>query len=330
MAQTKKTLYDILGVARDANEADIRLAHEQRKAELERQAPPDPNAQALVHQAYEVLQNPKRRAAYDASLVTAAEKTAAAQQAPDLVLDADEKPAAPKVPWIAIAIAAAVGIVVLFFAMRPAQTPSPAPVAPAATEPPKVAEPPPPKVRSAPEILADASTSGGQLLSYSMSGQAVPIGMAISTEQGTMITTCHGIPGGTKLVVRVGKDSYPADLLITDETYDLCKLQVSHFGTPPVKLATDAPRVGDKVFAVGMNAKGESAVTEGSVRNILETTEGRMLELSFPIGQYSSGGGVFDAYGRLVGIATFQHRSGLSVALPASNIALIRSRGATR
>jgi len=328
MAQPKKTLYDILQVPRDATEADIDLAYERQKAVLERAAPPDPNAQGLLHEAHQVLKNPKRRAAYDASLVTAEERSAAAQQAPDLVLEPDAPSRAPKVPWIAIAIAAVVGLVVLFFVMRPAQTPSP-PKPQAAVEPPK-AEPPAPKTKTGAEILADASTSGGQLLSYSMSGQAIPIGIALSTEPGTMITTCHGIPAGAKLVVRVGTAAYPADLLITDETLDLCKLQIANFGTPPVKVAADSPKAGDKIYAVGVNSNGEPAVTEGTVKQLLDTTEGRVIELSMPVGQYSSGGGVFDAFGRLIGISSYQHRSGLSIALPVSNIAQMRSRGATK
>ena len=41
----------------------------------------DPGREALIHEAHEVLSNPKRRAAYDASLVTAQERADAAQQA---------------------------------------------------------------------------------------------------------------------------------------------------------------------------------------------------------------------------------------------------------
>ena len=171
-----------------------------------------------------------------------------------------------------------------------------------------------------------ASTSGGPLLSYSMSGQATPIGIALSTEQGMMVTTCHGIPGGGKLVVRVGRETFPADVLITDESVDLCKLQIAGFGAPPVKISADAPKAGDRIYAVGVNAKGEPAVTEGTVKQLLDTVEGRLIELSMPIGEYSSGGGVFDAYGRLIGIATVQHKSGLSIAIPATAIGSIRSR----
>src|SRR4051812_47750047 len=82
----KKTLYEILGVEPDANEMDISLAHQRRTFELKRIAQPDPNALGLVQQAFEILSNPKRRAAYDASLVTASER-AAADQPTDLVTE---------------------------------------------------------------------------------------------------------------------------------------------------------------------------------------------------------------------------------------------------
>src|SRR5471030_1217161 len=95
MAVQKKNLYEILGIAQDANSIDIGLAYQRRTAELQRAVPPDPGAQSFVHQAHEILSNPQRRAAYDASLVTAAEKAAAAEQETDLVLEGDEEEAKP-------------------------------------------------------------------------------------------------------------------------------------------------------------------------------------------------------------------------------------------
>jgi len=73
MALPKKTLYQILGVSQDATAIDIGLAHEKKAAEAAGAMPPDPSAVALVQQAYEILSNPHRRAAYAASLVTAAD-----------------------------------------------------------------------------------------------------------------------------------------------------------------------------------------------------------------------------------------------------------------
>ncbi|HEY4999036.1 MAG TPA: DnaJ domain-containing protein, partial [Usitatibacter sp.] len=133
MAVQKRNLYEILGVARDANSLDIGLAYQRRTLELQRAVPQDPSAQSFVHEAHEVLANPQRRAAYDASLVTAAEKAAAAEQeSPDLVLEAGEEEEDPRKKFVKPGIAAAVVIALaIFFALRSGPSPEvqqPAPV----------------------------------------------------------------------------------------------------------------------------------------------------------------------------------------------------------
>jgi S1-C subfamily serine protease len=188
--------------------------------------------------------------------------------------------------------------------------------------------PPPPRNRTAAEILQDASTSGGQLLSYSMSGTATPIGMAMEIDQNQMVTTCHAIPAGAKLVVKVAGQMHPAELSITDEQLDLCRLLVPGFGTPPLRLATDDAKAGDPIVAVGVNAKGEIAATEGTVTQVRTTPLGKVLEVSMPIAPTASGGGIFNLQGQLVGLATTPHTFGanLNIALPVSWVAQMRSR----
>lgn len=326
MAQPKKTLYQILGVSRDASSIDVGLAYEMRSAELQRAMPPDPSGLALVHEAYEILTNANRRAVYDAQLLTASEKAAAAQQAtPDLELEAEEGDEARKVPVVPLAIGAVVAIIVLVVAMRAMQG-EPPPPPPPVVEAPK--PPPPPKLKTGGEILADASTSSGQVLSYSMSGRATPVGIAVAVEPGTMITTCHGIPAGSKLVVKVGAESHSAELTITDENLDLCRLSVPTFATPPLKVAPAEPKAGDKIFAVAANAKGEFAATEGTIKSVHAFKIGNVVEVSMPIAPTGSGGGIFDEQGRLVAIATTPHKygAGLQVAVPTTWIARMRSR----
>ena len=78
----KRTLYDILGVERDANAIDIGIAYKAKIEALNRNPGADPNEANLVHEAYHVLCMPNERAAYDAKLISMAEKAAARERDP--------------------------------------------------------------------------------------------------------------------------------------------------------------------------------------------------------------------------------------------------------
>ena len=330
MAAAKKSLYEILGVPRDAMDLDIGLAHANKLKELQRAAPPDPGAMVLLHEAFEVLSNPKRRAAYDASLITAAEKAAAAEQAasPDLVLEGGDEPAASSKKWIGPAVGVALAIVVIgFFVMRGHEAPPPAPVVQAPPPPPP---PPPPKPLTAAQATPLVLKASGRVMSYTMSGSAVPVGLAFSVEPGAMITTCHGVPAGSQVVVKIGPESHSATLDVTDEVLDLCRFLVTGLAPAPLGIATDEPKAGDAVFMAVTNDKGEITVAESSVKALFAAPNGKLIELSTPVTPANSGGAVLDRFGHLIGIATAPHKygKGLNVAMPASWLAQMRTRNA--
>lgn len=329
MATAKKSLYEILGVPRDANGIDIGLAYKQRSAELQRAVPQDPGMESLLHEAHEVLAHPRRRAAYDASLVTAAERAEAAQQQePDLVLEGDEEEDKPRRNFVKPAIAiGAVVLIAIFIALRPShapQAPKPEPV----VEAPKPPPPPPPQALTPAQILPGALRSAGRVMSYEMSGRAVPVGLAVALEPDVMVTTCHGISGGTQLVVKVADESNSGNLTVTDEALDLCRISVPGLNARAITLAPDEAKAGDRIYVLGANAKGDLALTEGKVNQVRTTPQAKLLEISVPIAPAGSGGAVFDPYGRVVAIATTAHTYGanLNIAIPAEAIAQMRSR----
>ena len=327
MAAPKQTLYDILGVSRDATSIDVGLAYRQAIAAADRATPPDPTRQALIQQAHEILSNASRRAAYDASLVTAAEKDAAKAQAtaPDLDLGVDEDGEAPrrKLPWVPIIAALAVVIVGAMITLR-----TPPPPAEKAVEAAKPAAPAPaaPKTKTAAEILALALPSVGRVLSYDMSGRMTPVGLALAVEPNAMVTTCEGVSAGNQLVVKLGAESLSATLTLTDETLGLCQLLVPGVKLLPLAIAPDEARAGDAIGALGANDKGDIALTQGTIKQVRNTPSGPVLELSMPIARAGSGGAIFDTYGRVVGIATHRQGAGVPTALPASALSTLRSR----
>jgi hypothetical protein len=325
MAAAKTSLYEILGIGRDANAIDVGLAYEGRRAELARRVPPDASETALVQQAYEVLSDPARRAAYDASLVTAAEKAAAAEQATDLLLEPEPQPVSRKPVWAGAGAGLVVIVAALYFTFR-----TPPPAAPAVDTPKPVvqAPPAPPKPLPPETIVAGVASSVGQLMSYEMSGQAKPIGLAVAIDRGVFVTTCHGIPAGAALVVRIGRESHSATLATTDEQLDLCRLSVPELRGGGLAPAGDELNPGDNLYVLGANAKGEIALTETRVKQLRPSPRGKVIEIDTPIASNGSGGPILDHYGRLVGIATTPHAfgMGLDIALPAAWLYEMRSR----
>lgn len=341
----KRTLYDILGVGRDANAIDIGIAYKARIAALERNPGADPNEVNLVHEAYHVLCMPNERAAYDAKLITLAEKAAAKEsaQSPDLVLEPGPGEAPP--PWknkYVLTGGALLAILIAWWAMRPAPKVHEARIVAqrelkpeAATQAERPASPPPPAAlvaRTAVDLFADLSRSTARITVYDISGRAVGLGSGVVTAPGTVMTNCHVAMAGGSLNVKVGAEQFPASVEIADEEYDLCRLSVSGLSAPAVTIGSASTlKTGQKVYAIGSPEGLELTISDGIVSGMRDLPQGRVIQTTAPISPGSSGGPLFDAYGRLVGIMTFQHRSGqnLNFAVPADWIAEIRSRSAS-
>jgi hypothetical protein len=90
-------------------------------------------------------------------------------------------------------------------------------------------------------------------------------------------------------------------------------------------------RIGQRVYAIGAPQGLELTISEGIVSSLREVPGGSVIQTTAPISPGSSGGGLFDLSGRLVGIMTFQHRYGqnLNFALPADWIAGMQTRRAS-
>jgi len=351
----KQTLYDILGVARDASPEAIAAAGRQRIAELETAPTPDPNALPLVREAHQILSNPTQRSAYDASLAARAARATAAPEVDDeddpadptlgdVLLGGWRKWALGLVALVAIAVwwkahtghsasgkprgAVAQQIELGGSADQPTASAAPEPAATAAPAAPAVADPP---VAASPaeHIFAKVSASVARVNVQDASGRAVGFGSGVVIDRGTVLTNCHVALRGTAVAAKLGNDVYPATVQVADEELDLCTLSVPGLDAPAVPVGSvKSLRTGQRVFAIGAPQGLELTISEGIVSSLREVPGGTVIQTTAAISAGSSGGGLFDVSGKLVGIPTFTHRYGqnLNFALPADWIGEMRTR----
>lgn len=145
-----------------------------------------------------------------------------------------------------------------------------------------------------------------------------------------VVTNCHVVRDARDLRVRLADKTLPARWLSADLPRDLCLLEVPGLEAPPVKQRTsDAVATGERVFAVGNPLGFGLAVSEGLISAVAPTQGERRIYISAALSPGSSGGGLFDSEGRLIGITTAVMSLGqnLNVAIPAEWIAEMATRG---
>jgi tetratricopeptide (TPR) repeat protein len=144
-----------------------------------------------------------------------------------------------------------------------------------------------------------------------------------------VVTNCHVVREARTLQVRRADKTLPARWLSADLPRDLCLLEVPGLDAPPVKQrASDSLATGERVFAVGNPLGFGLSVSEGLVSAMTPAPGERRIYTSASLSPGSSGGGLFDSEGRLIGITTAVMSLGqnLNVAMPAEWIAEMSSR----
>jgi serine protease Do len=153
-------------------------------------------------------------------------------------------------------------------------------------------------------------------------------GSAVALGSRTLATACHVVDGATSVQVThdKGKTMFPVSQVTHDPGHgrDLCMLTVNEdlTGAPVVIAPGDSIVVGERVYALGAPLGLELSLTEGLVSS-LRPMPGETLpaiQFSAATAPGSSGGGLFDDQGRLVGLTVSlasKESENLSFAYPA-------------
>lgn len=204
---------------------------------------------------------------------------------------------------------------------------------------------------SANTVYAQVSRSVGIVLVSTFEGQLVGSGSAVTVAPQTMVTNRHVLLSGHRYQVYVGGYILDAEAGICDSTQDLCLLSIPKLEARPVEFADASTfSVGDVVYTIGApneisNIVGVSQATNqksysppqlslsnGLITALRPVEDGKIIQTNAAISPGSSGGGLFDTSGRLVGITTFAMRNGqgLNMALPVNWVARLGVSGSPR
>jgi S1-C subfamily serine protease len=135
------------------------------------------------------------------------------------------------------------------------------------------------------------------------------LGSAVAISDRSLLTNCHVM--GSAPVAFLERDGMKliAGLVSADPGADRCVLRIDLNAASLPKWVKVRPyadvKVGERVFTIGAPQGLELSLAEGIVSSKRAVDAGRLFQTSAPISSGSSGGGLFDSHGNLIGITTF-------------------------
>jgi serine protease Do len=135
------------------------------------------------------------------------------------------------------------------------------------------------------------------------------LGSAVVLDSDTVVTNCHVTRDAREVFVVRGGARWRAKTQLSDIGHDLCLLQVPDLHGIPVRIGqTAALSLGQTVLAMGYTGGVGIQTSQGDVVGLHHHDGARVVESNNGFNSGASGGGLFDAQGRLVGILTFRLR----------------------
>jgi TPR repeat protein len=184
-------------------------------------------------------------------------------------------------------------------------------------------------------VFATASPSVVVVKAFDGSGQAVAQGSGVVIAPSVVISNCHVFQERRTESASVfyRDERYPATLRYADPTHDLCSFTVKNLDAPAARMRSAASlKVGEGTYAIGAPEGLSLTLSNGLVSSLRKMPEGAVIQTTAPISPGSSGGGLFDSEGRLIGITSYYLSKGqqLNFALPVEWIKALPQWGKTR
>jgi len=174
------------------------------------------------------------------------------------------------------------------------------------------------------EVYAKVAPSVWRVVVYDADGLPYGLGSGVVVAPERIVTNCHVLAKAKRVSVKHDAESHDAQLELWDPPRDVCQLRVPGLAAPAVALgAAERLQVGQNVYAIG-NPRGLDLTMSAGLLSSIRRNDRRqivLLQTSAAISRGSSGGGLFDDEGVLIGLTTIGSTSGdtqnLNFAVPA-------------
>jgi len=132
-------------------------------------------------------------------------------------------------------------------------------------------------------------------------------GSAVAVSNNKLLTNCHVFKNRSFIIIIQGKKTARARLAGKDENSDMCVLSSKEFYLAPIaairKFADLA--VGETVYTIGTPVGLQQTLGVGIISGLRRYKGLMLIQTTAPISSGSSGGGLFDSKGNLIGITSF-------------------------
>lgn len=133
-------------------------------------------------------------------------------------------------------------------------------------------------------------------------------GSAVAISEHLLLTNCHVVRDRPLIKIMQDQKAIKAEatLVAADPDADRCVLEAKELTLVPIGgiRSLDSLTIGERVFAVGSPFSLERTLSEGLISGIRHNVGRNLIQTSAPVSPGSSGGGLFDDRGNLIGITT--------------------------
>jgi len=146
-------------------------------------------------------------------------------------------------------------------------------------------------------------------------GADIAQGSAVAVTKNQLFTNCHVIEGRPLVWIKQAKKLTRANVIAGDSPTDRCILSVEQESLDPVQgiRKYENLMVGEEVYTIGSPSGLERTLGQGIISGLRQLDTQRLIQTTAPISPGSSGGGLFDQSGNLIGITTFMVSEGQSL-----------------